>query len=201
MGPLVRSRAVMTVWRLRSKQANAVGGQAMSNAPVILSAADEEALVREFAQQILEAAAPEELAVFDETADEYFADPGRAIRPSGTEEPVGFGIEFALLTPYILAVVTPVIQMLASMVSEAVKAEGQSAVSRFVRRLMGRSPREAPTGSSVNRGEQPPMLTSEQILLVRDVAFARGRTVGLPDDRAALLADAIAGGVTTGSVD
>ena len=169
----------------------------MSGDAGILSPANEEQLVRELAQQVLQVAAPEELAVFDETADEFFSNPDQALRPSDRDEPVGFGVEFALLTPYILAVVTPVIQMLASMVAEAVKAEGQSTVSRLVRRLIRGTSKEAATSPVSGHGEQPPALTSPQIGLVRDVAFERGRAVGLPDARAALLADAIVGGVTT----
>jgi hypothetical protein len=172
----------------------------MSDESAILSGAEEEELVRELAQKALQVAAPEELVLFDESADEYFADPEGTLRSSARDEPVGFGVELALLTPYLLAVIKPVIQLLAGMVSDSVKAEGQPAVSRLVRRLVRGTQKDAPPGSEAGGGEDPPTLTSTQIGLVRDVAFERARTVGLPDDRAALLADAIAGGVTTRSV-
>lgn len=166
-------------------------GKAMSNQRVLLSPMEQQELVRELAQQVLEVTAPKELVLFDETAEEYFSDPDGILNAKGKDELVGSGVELTLLTPYILAVVTPVIQLLAGMVGESVKAEGQAGVSRFVRRLF-RRPQPEPTTDSE---DQMASLTPQQLALVRDVALKRGRAVGLPDDRATLLADAIAGGV------
>jgi hypothetical protein len=155
-----------------------------------LSNSEEQDLVRELAQQVVEIAAPEELLVFDETAEEYFADPEGVLKARGKDEAVGFGLELALLTPYILAVVTPVIQLLADMVGEALKSDGQPSVSGFIRRLLHR-----PTAESTSAGQPPAALTRDQLGLVHNIALERGRGLGLPEAQAAVLADAIAGGV------
>lgn len=163
---------------------------AMSNQPVSLSTAEEQDLIRELAQHVLEVAAPDELVLFDETAEEYFADPDGVLRPHGKDEPVGFGVELVLLTPYILAVVTPVIQLLVDLFGEAIRRDGQSSASGFIGRLLGR-----PAVGSTGSAQQPAALTPDQLGLVRTVALERARGVGLTDDKAGLLADAIAGGV------
>src|SRR5690349_12425675 len=160
---------------------------AMSSHPEILTQHDEDALVRELAQQVLETAAPEELAIFDETADEYFADPQGVLDAKSRDEAVGFGVELALLTPYILAVAKTVVQLLASMVGDAVMKEGHPSVNSFIRRLFGRR-EQGPSA--------PETLTPDQLALVRKVSVERGRLIGLKADRAELLADAIAGGIS-----
>ena len=159
----------------------------MSSHPEMLTQPDEDALVRELAQQVLQTTAPEELAIFDETADEFFADPQGVLEAEGRDEAVGFGVELALLTPYVLIAVKAVIQLLASMLGDAVKKEGQPSVDSFIRRLFGRHEQ----GSS-----GPVALTPDQLALVRKVAAERARLVGLKQDRADLLADAIAGGIS-----
>jgi hypothetical protein len=156
-----------------------------------LSPADEQNLVRELAQTVVAQEEPDELAVFDETADEYFADPERALEAQERDEAVGFGIDLALLTPFVLAVATPVIQLLVTMVQDAVRSEAQPVITALVRRLLHRGPTEPDAGGA----DRVVALTADQVSRVRDVAFDRGRAVGLPEGRAALLADAIAGGI------
>jgi hypothetical protein len=156
---------------------------------------DEQDLVRVLAERVLEVTAPEELAVFDETAQEYFADPQGVLEAGGRDELVGSGVELALLTPYVLAVVTPVIQLLASMVGEAVKKERQSSVTAFVRRLIGPQG-SAPPGAAAEKSPTPSPLTQEQVVRVHDVALNRAALLGLPQDTATLLADAIVGGIS-----
>ena len=159
----------------------------MSSYPEILTQPDEDALVRELAQQVLETTAPEELAIFDVTAEEYFADPQGVLDAENRDEAVGFGVELALITPYILAVAKPVIQLLATMVGDAVQKEGQPSVNGFIRRLLGRREPGSPAADP---------LTHDQLALVRKVALERGQLIGLKEDRAELLADAIAGGIS-----
>lgn len=156
---------------------------------------DEQDLVRVLSERVLEVTAPEELAVFDETAQEYFADPRGVLEGGGRDELVGSGVELALLTPYVLAVVTPVIQILVSMVGEAVKKERQSSVTAFVRRMIG-SKNDARSGSSAEEVATPSPLTQEQVARVHDVALDRATLLGLPQDTATLLADAIVGGIS-----
>ena len=167
---------------------------------------EDQALISELSQSVLAQAAPDELAVFDDTASEYFADPAGTLRPHGRDEPVGFGIDLALLTPYVLAVATPVIQLIVGMVSDAVHTDSRSVLAPLVRRLL-RLPEPAAAGpddSSSHRdgpGDTghddgaPRALTTEQARQIHEVALERGRTLGLDDDRAAMLADAVVGGL------
>jgi hypothetical protein len=106
-----------------------IGGTALSDS-------EEHELVTALAELALEQAAPEELALFPETADEYFRDPEATLRADRRDEAVGFGLELAMLTPYILAVGTAVVKMLASLVQRSVEDELQPSVAHLVRRLL-----------------------------------------------------------------
>jgi hypothetical protein len=152
----------------------------------------ENELVVELAQLALEKAAPEELVLFQETAEEYFRDPQAVLDPGRRDEALGFGLELAMLTPYVLAVATSVIRFLASTVAEATGEEAKPMVTGLVRRLLRRP--EPPSGSA---GEAPP-LSAGQARQVRDIAFQNAKRLGLDDDQAALLADSVVGGLATG---
>ena len=58
----------------------------------VLAPEDERLLVAQLAEAVLAQAAPEELVVFDETAEEYFQDPDRVLSARGGDEAVGFGL-------------------------------------------------------------------------------------------------------------
>ena len=163
-----------------------------------------EDLVRELAQLALSQVAPEELAVFDETADEFFADPEGVLEPERRDEAVGFGLDAALATPFVLAVVMPVIHYLVSTVADAAKDEAQSTVKTMVKRLFrklgseddkpaAQAP-EAPAGEA-GAVVDPAGLTVDEAAQVRAIAYQQGLAIGLPDKQAKLLADAVGGGV------
>ncbi|MGW5240558.1 hypothetical protein ACWEOW_16635 [Monashia sp. NPDC004114] len=166
---------------------------------------EDRALISVLAQSVLAQAAPDELPVFDETAEDYFDDPAATLRPHGRDEPVGFGIDIALLTPYVLAVATPVIQLIVGLVSDAVHTDSRSVLAPLVRRLL-RLPEPSAEGAAdagagaaataaASAGEAPLALTTEQARQIHDVALERGRSLGLVDELAALLADAVVGGL------
>jgi hypothetical protein len=146
----------------------------------------ERELVAELARSVLTQAAPEELVLFPETAEEYFADPGAALDPGRRDEALGFGLELGMLTPYALAVATGVIRFLASTVAE----ESKPVVARVVRHLL-RRPDEAPAPAA----GAPPPLGAAQARQVHEVAYQRARSLGLDDDKARLLADSVVGGL------
>jgi hypothetical protein len=149
-------------------------------------------LIEDLARQVLWRAAPEELALFEETAEEYFADPAGVLSPRRRDEAVGFGLDLALLTPYALAVAGAVLSFLGSTVADAVKAEATPAISAWIRRLLRRDD-EPGSGPAPARPE--PRLTAEQADQVRGVAFARARDLGLGEPQARLLADSVVGGL------
>jgi hypothetical protein len=157
-----------------------------------LSSEVESDLVGELARAVLQQAAPEELVLFDEVAADYYRDPALLRRRGRGDEAVGFGLELALLTPYVLAVGTAVIQFLASVVADAVRDELKPVVAGPIRRLIR-------PGAPVDQrpGEEnaaaSPGLNEAQAREVRRLALRRAKEVGLDDGRAALLADALVG--------
>jgi hypothetical protein len=165
---------------------------AIDNVERLPSEAENE-LVAELARLALEEAAPEELVLFPETAEEYFQDPQAVLDPERRDEALGFGLDIAMLTPYVLAVATPVIRFLVSTVAEAVGEEAKPLVVRIVRRLFRRSD---PASKAAGEAQTP--LSSDQARQVRELAYQRAKGLGLDEDRAALLADAVVGGLIVG---
>ena len=147
-------------------------------------------LVDEFARMLVAEAAPEELAIFDETAAEYHEDPEGVLSAKGRDESVGFGLDLALLTPYLLAVAASVLGFLLDTVVDAAKTESKPLVADFVRRLFRRGKDEQDPGAPA-----PVVLSTAEADRVRDVALARARDLKLPENKARLLADAIVGGL------
>jgi hypothetical protein len=143
---------------------------------------EDRALIAEIAQLALAQAAPDELAVFDDTAEEYFADPQRAVSAANKGQAVGFGLELAMVTPIALAVGSTFVQALISIVSERTLTAGARTVSSQVRRML--------------RSERPDpqfMLTAEQAGRLRQTALARAQALGLPEPQAVLLAESFVG--------
>jgi hypothetical protein len=156
----------------------------------VLPTEQERGLVTELAEAVLGQAAPEELAVFDETAEEFFENPDRVLHPRSRDEPVGFGLEISLLTPYVLAVVGPVVSFLVSLVANSVKEGSKTFAAEWVRSLFKRK-EETSTPGTVS----PAALTPEEARRVHDVAYERATLLGLPATTAALLADSVVGGL------
>lgn len=150
----------------------------------------ERVLVTELAEVVLVQAAPDELLVFDDTAQEFFANPDRLLTARPRDEPVGFGLEIQLLTPYVLAVVTPVVSFLISVVSDSVKEASKTATGEWVRSLFKRNA-ESPAADV----DSVPALTPEQARRVHEIAYERASILGLPEATAELLADSVVGGV------
>ena len=154
-------------------------------------AAPDRDLVEGAAKQVLAEVAPEAVAVFDETAAEYHQDPQGVLTATGRDEAVGFGLDIALLTPYVLAVAGSVLGYLITTVSDAAKAEATPAITDLVHRLL----RRGDGSGKPTQDEQDVNLTPEQAAQVRKVALARAHDLKLSESNAHLLADAIVGGL------
>jgi hypothetical protein len=152
-------------------------------------------LLEELARTILEHSAPEELVIFEETSQEYFRDPEGVLHPARRDEALGFGLDLALLTPYVLAVAAPVLTFLLHTVADAAKEEATPRVRELVRRLFNRSGDQRGAPDRQPPDEQPLALTGEQAREVREVALARAADLGLPAEQARLLADSVVGGL------
>jgi hypothetical protein len=161
----------------------------MTNDTVGLPPEEQRALVTELAEAVLGNAAPEELVVFDETAAEFFQDPDRLLGARSRDEPVGFGLEMQLLTPYVLAIAVPVVSFLISLVTDSVKEASKTATGEWVRRLFKR--KAAPDAET----DSVPALTPEQARRVQQIAYEKATALGLSDATASLLADSVVGGV------
>ena len=146
-------------------------------------------LVEELAQLVLEQAAPEELVIFDESAAEYFANPQRVLDPKRRDEAVGFGLELAMVTPYVFAVVTSCFGFLLKTVAETATSEAaKPAIGDLLRRFVRRGPGAKPESDAA-------VLSKDQAAGVREVAFGRAKDLGLSEEQARLLADAVLGGL------
>jgi hypothetical protein len=151
-------------------------------------------LVTQMAEAVLEQVAPEELVLFDDTAAEYFKDPDKALQAGSRDEPVGFGLEMALLTPYVLAVAGPVVKFLVSLVADSANEGSKTLVAEWMRRVF-KSKDEPPTAAAAS----PEALTPDQAHRVRAVAYERATFLGLPATTASVLADSVIGAlVVTG---
>jgi len=152
-----------------------------------IDASERDGLTRELGRLAVHRAAPDELAIFDDLAAEYFTDPQAALHPPNRDETLGFGLDLTLLTPYVLAVVAYVLPLLNDMVTEAAKEHGSALIGSWLGRLIRREPGPAAVRLSVEQARQ-----------VQAVAFEQARRAGLDDGRARLVADSIVGAVTVG---
>lgn len=157
---------------------------------------DERRLATELTALVLEQTVPEELLILDQTAEDYFTDPRAVLEPARRDEPLGFGLDVSLVAPYVLAVAVPVVQYLASLVADGVKDAAASAVADRVRRSF----RRAPSAATLPRGEGAPtpvLLSPDQARWIHEATEQRARALGMPDDQARVLADAVVGSLIT----
>lgn len=157
---------------------------------------DERRLATELTALVLEQTVPEELLILDQTAEDYFTDPRAVLNPARRDEPLGFGIDVSLMAPYVLAIAVPVVQYLASLVADGVTEAATSAVADRVRRFFRRAPSVA-TLSLAQDAPTPALLSSDQARWIHQVTEQRARVLGVPDDQARVLADAVVSSLIT----
>ncbi|WP_448620534.1 hypothetical protein [Geodermatophilus sp. URMC 65] len=138
------------------------------------------------ARDVVAQLAPQELADFDAAAEAYLAAPSRVRRRLNKDDPLGFGVEeiSVLLSPVALAVAQSTLETLAQ---DAARSS-ITAMGARLRRFLLRHRR-------VRRERTP--LSPDQLADVRRGAMEKGKQLGLDDQRAALLADAIIGRLVT----
>jgi hypothetical protein len=163
----------------------------VNGVPVAVAPGDQ-GLVTELASLVVEQVVPDELAVLPMAAQDYFADPAGTLAPPDRDQPLGFGLDLALMTPYVLAVATPVVQFLGSLATDiakdVVKDDATPIVHDVVRRMFHRGPPQS----------APVVLTPDQVDRVREQSYRNALALGLADDQARLLADALASSVNRG---
>ena len=159
-----------------------------------MSTTTDDALVSELARDAVAVAAPAELPLFGAASRRYFDDPDAAETPTkGGDEMLGFGLEAAaiLITPVALCVARAVVRFVTGEVARATKEESRALIHERVRRLFRRGGDERPEDAD------EPGLTDQQLVEVRRVAVEKATALGVPAERAGILADAMVGSLAT----
>jgi hypothetical protein len=152
-------------------------------------------LVADVAREQVAQISPQELALFRATSKRYFRDREgtleETIRSPRKDEKLGFGLEAVdvyVMTPYILEISNVVIGFLATEVLKAVQTESSGLVREYIKRMFTKfRPIEE------EKESKAPALKHEQIIQVRKLAFEKARQLDLPEEKANLLADSMAG--------
>ncbi len=154
---------------------------------------EERELVQGLAATMVEEIAPEETLMFSRTADTYFEDPDRLLAAqSGDDEPLGFGVvaAVALVAPVALAVATDVMKYLFEELKKRFADETTEGIVLLVKQLFSKTPDEE---SGTALAAEAVTLENDEIARVRSLAVEKATLLGLPTEKAQLLADALAG--------
>ena len=141
----------------------------------------------ELARRVVRKIAPEELPSFDVVAAPYLESPKQAERRlrRAHDDPLGFGLGdiVAMATPVIALVSGSVITAVSDSVGKAVRDGTGNAMRRAWRKLRGKQlkPLELPSTP----------LTTSQLAEVRQIALARALSLGMKQQKAEALADAM----------
>jgi hypothetical protein len=165
----------------------------MMSQPVPVDGQNMRVLTDELAHLVLKEVAPEELDLYVETAEEYYADPQALLNPKRRDEALGFGLELAMITPVVISVAGIVLQWLASNVVDAAIKEASPSVTSYLSRLFRRGEDDKSQKPAASRVT----LTVDQAKQVRVVAYQQAIAIGLEPERARLIADSTAGALVT----
>ena len=143
--------------------------------------------------------APEELPELPEVATEFFAAPERMVGARGRDEALGFGVDLALMAPYVLALAGPVVSYLVGIVADGVKDAATPLVADRTRRLLRRDPPSAPAAPPSAPPSGLPVLAPGQARDIRERTRQYAESLGLPAPDAGMLADAVVGRLVVGS--
>jgi hypothetical protein len=141
----------------------------------------------ELARRVVRKIAPEELSSFDIVAAPYLERPNQAERRlrQAHDDPLGFGLGdiVAMATPVIALVSGSVITAVSDSVGKAVRDGTTSTARKAWRKLRGKptEPLELPSTP----------LTKAQLTEVRQIALERARSLGMKQQKAEALADAV----------
>lgn len=150
-------------------------------------------LVSAVSRDLVSALAPSEVPMFRANSSAYFTDPDKALKPRDPgAEMLGFGLgEAAMyLTPVILAAVKAVVDFAISEFGKAARAQGEAAISAWVKGLFKRLQPAAAAPAA-----QAP-LSREPLQRLRQVAFNKARNF-VDEAQANRLADEVIGQLAT----
>jgi hypothetical protein len=144
-------------------------------------------IVAEISREMIRTVAPSELPMFRANSAAYFENPAQALKPGKSkDEMLGFGIAdaAAYLTPVVLASVGAVVSFAIREFGKAVREQGESAISGWVKSLFKS---HAPA-----KAQGPAQLTREQLVQLRAVAIEKARQY-VDENQAGRLADELVG--------
>jgi hypothetical protein len=151
-------------------------------------------MIREIARDVITRIAPQELPIFSSISEAYFTDPKDATKSLTSEDRLlGFGLDptATLLTPVVFAALSEVFQFLVNIAKTAVEDGLGKEIPEVIKYMFRRfSPPQPPAGATAL--ENPSLLSVEQIRLVREKVLKASRSVKLRNDKATLLANAVA---------
>jgi hypothetical protein len=137
-------------------------------------------LIQEVSKGIVAEVDPEELALFDELMESYFANP----QPSSTErdDPLGFGLGqlVSLVTPAAGAAVSAVLTYILNEVIKTAQEEGAKAVTKRIRDWLNAKP-------------VAKALTGAQLQRIQEITIQQAELFGMNPTKARLMARALVG--------
>jgi hypothetical protein len=146
-------------------------------------------LIIEISRDLIAQIAPQELPLFRAHSQAYFDDPAEALKqPVGEDGMLEFGVGDAVVfvTPIVLAIASEIVVFLSGEIRTSFAKQSADLVGDLVKKLFKRFRTEK---------EQPPALTDAQLAQVRKIAYQKARQLKIAEAQAALLADALVGGL------
>ncbi|MFF3444672.1 hypothetical protein [Streptosporangium sp. NPDC002721] len=153
----------------------------------------------EFGREVVALAYPGELELFDDVVAEVRSEPGRFHGGGRLRPPVGMGVNLALAAPYVLPVVWFLVMAVTTKAVDRVADGTIDVLERATRdrlaALFGRGARDPLTldASSGAAPGQAVRLSPAQEREVREVLTPRAVALGLDEQRASYLAEAVIG--------
>jgi hypothetical protein len=152
--------------------------------------------VVEIARAVVRDLEPEELPVFNGVADAWLRDDlkrGRLVKAPGAS--VGFGVEAVLLSQLVFPIIAAAVgEVLGGITEDRLQARWQRSARRGdAKEVTPAATVTARAGENAARGEA----NRQQALALHDACQRHARTLGMSPARAALLADAVVGSLTT----
>ena len=147
---------------------------------------EQKVLLNEAAYRLVSEIAPEEIPIYVEVRNEYFADPEGFVRPSqGDDEVLGIGEVIAIktITKIVFPILNPILSYLLNAVTETVQEELGEEASNWIKTLF--------------TPEQPPQPIFDQAELeviaatINEIATTEAARLGLEPQQAQTVSDAV----------
>jgi len=143
-------------------------------------------LVADIARDVLRDVAPAELPIFGPASKAYFHNPAVALKEAHAKDSVlGFGMDLlpVLLTPVVLHILSQVLEILEDIATKALTESLRQEIPQILKSMFRKFYSPAT--------DKPPILTREQVALVRANVLTAAKKQRVPLQKAEALADSI----------